>query len=140
MTFAKACCGDLAMGIGYPDKITELMTTFLDVQSRRAQVISSNIANADTPEYIAKQLEFDDFLKEAAQNALKPTPTDSGQSLSSSPSVVERIPTAVGIDGNTVEVGKEMTELTETGMQFLSGTKILQSRLRTLRTAIREGK
>lgn len=129
------------MGIGYPDKITELMTTFLDVQSRRAQVISGNIANADTPEYIAKQLEFDDFLKEAAQNALKPGTSDTvGLSLNSSPSVTERIPTTVGLDGNTVEVGKEMTELTETGMQFLSGTKILQSRLRTLRTAIREGK
>jgi flagellar basal body rod protein FlgB len=46
----------------------------------------------------------------------------------------------VGIDGNTVEVGKETIELTETGMQFLSGTKILQSRLRTLHTAIKEGK
>lgn len=128
------------MGFGYPDKITELMTTFLDVQSRRAQVISGNIANADTPDYIAKRLEFDDFLKEAARNALTRRTDDTQQGISSSPSIVERIPTTVGIDGNTVEVGKEISELTETGMQFLSGTKILQSRLRTLRTAIKEGK
>lgn len=128
------------MGFGYPDKITELMTTFLDVQSRRAQVISGNIANADTPDYIAKKLEFDDFLKEAARNALTPGVNSSEQSMNSSPSIIERIPTTVGVDGNTVEVGKETTELTETGMQFLSGTKILQSRLRTLRTAIKEGR
>lgn len=129
------------MGFGYPDKITELMTTFLDVQSRRAQVISGNIANADTPNYIAKKLEFDDFLKEAAHNALKPGASgDSKSLLSALPGIVERIPTTVGVDGNTVEVGKETIELTETGMQFLSGTKILQSRLRTLHTAIKEGK
>ena len=128
------------MGFGYPDKITELMTTFLDVQSRRAQIISGNIANADTPDYIAKHLEFDEFLKEATRNALNPKANNSEQSLISSPSIAERVPTTVGIDGNTVEVGKEITELTETGMQFLSGTKILQSRLRTLRTAIKEGK
>ena len=52
------------------DGITDLLTKYLDVQSRRAQVISGNIANADTPDYVAQELEFGDYLREAAHEAL----------------------------------------------------------------------
>jgi flagellar basal-body rod protein FlgB len=123
------------------DGITSLLTKFLDVQSRRAEVVASNLANADTPGYIAKELDFADYMRDAAEAALNPS-TSSNQSKSfiEMPRVVEQTPGAIGIDGNTVDTGREMSTLAETGMQYLAGTQLLQSRLRTLRSAIREGR
>jgi flagellar basal-body rod protein FlgB len=54
--------------------------------------------------------------------------------------VVEESGNATGIDGNTVDMGREMSTLAEAGMDYLSGVQLLQSRLRTLRSAIREGR
>ena len=122
------------------DGITNLLQNYLDVQSRRAEVISGNIANADTPNYIAKKLEFNDYLRDAARNAMQPNQNSSNAGLSSSLRVVDQDSEVVGLDGNTVDTGREMAELAQTGNSFTFGAKMLQSRLRLLRMAIREGK
>lgn len=125
------------------DRITSLLTTFLDVQSRRAEVVSSNIANAETPGYHAKELDFSSYLQRAARDASSPSSLLAGDSRTSldAPRVIEQaMPDVVRLDGNTVDTGREMSTLAETGMQYLTGTQLLQSRLRTLRTAIREGR
>ena len=123
------------------DNITNLLQTFLDVQSRRAQIISGNIANAETPGYTAKKLEFEEFLNEAARRAnLPPSRRAEFTASDNSLQVVEQTPTKIGLDGNTVDVGREMAELAQTGVQFNLGAKMLQSRIRLLRTAINEGR
>lgn len=120
------------------DNVTNLLHKFLDVQSQRTQVIAGNIANADTPNYNAKEFRFEDFLREAAQQSELPV---SRQTDYLSPTqIVEQIPTVIGLDGNTVDVGHEMSELAQAGTSFNFGSKMLQSRLRTLRMAIREGR
>lgn len=122
------------------DNITNLLQTFMDVQSRKAQVIAGNIANADTPGYVAKELDFNDYMKEAAyQSSLPDSQQDWGR-LSSEPRIVDQVPTSIGLDGNTVDTGREMAELAQTGGNFNFGAKMLQSRLRLLRSAIREGR
>jgi|1185.fasta_scaffold1183113_1 flagellar basal-body rod protein FlgB len=122
------------------DGITSLLTKFLDVQSRRAEVVASNLANADTPGYIAKEVDFADYMRNAAQEALNPSSSSQSKSFIEMPRVVEQTPGTIGIDGNTVDAGREMSTLAESGMQYLAGTQMLQSRLRTLRSAIREGR
>lgn len=123
------------------DNITNLLQKYLDVQSRRTQVIAGNIANADTPGYIAKQLDFDSYLKNAARQASRP---GSQQEENSSPvselRVIEKDSPAIGLDGNTVDTGREMSELAQAGTSFNFGAKMLQSHLRMIRTAIREGR
>ncbi|MEP6904166.1 MAG: flagellar basal body rod protein FlgB [Actinomycetota bacterium] len=121
------------------DNITNLLQSFLDVQSRRAQVIAGNIANTDTPGYVAKDLDFDDYLQEAAQQSSLPLSKQNSSSLSQ-PRVVDQPITVMGLDGNTVDMGSEMAKMAQTGTNFNFGAKMLQSRLRLLRTAIREGK
>ncbi|NNE65140.1 MAG: flagellar basal body rod protein FlgB [Pyrinomonadaceae bacterium] len=123
------------------DNITNLLQTFLDVQSRRAQIISSNIANADTPGYVAKELDFEDFLRDAASKVNLPQSTlaDSGDSVAAL-RTVDQTPTKIGLDGNTVDAGREMAELAQTSINFNLGAKMLQSRLRLLRAAIHEGR
>ena len=122
------------------DNITNLLQTFLDVQSRKAQVIAGNIANADTPNYTAKELDFKDYLQEAARQSSLPESEQNWDDFAAAPRIVEQTPTAIGLDGNTVDPGREMAELAQTGSNFTFGAKMLQSRLRLLRTAIREGK
>lgn len=130
------------MELALNDGITSLLTKFLDVQSRRAEIVASNLANADTPGYAALELDFSDFMKNAAREALQPSGQSNNQSKGfiEMPSVRQQTPTMVGIDGNTVDAAREMSTLAETGMQYLTGTQLLQSRLRTLRSAIREGR
>jgi len=120
------------------DNITSLLGSFLDVQSRRAEVVAGNLANADTPGYVARELDFGDFLREAAAQSLAPNQTERKELAQ--PRVVDQQASTIGIDGNTVDPGREMSTLAEAGTKYLEGTQLLQMRLRTLRAAIREGK
>ncbi len=129
-----------SMDLKSTDNVTSLLQTFLDVQSRRSQVIAGNIANADTPGYVAKELDFADYLSEAARQSSLPLSKQNDRGLSSEPRIVEQTPTTIGLDGNTVDAGREMADLAQAGSNFNFGAKMLQSRLRLLRTAIREGR
>ena len=122
------------------DRLTDSLEHYMDLLSARQKVVASNIANVDTPGYIAKELDFSDFLRNAATESLTPATAQTPQRNLSGPRVVEQQPTTIGLDGNTVDPGREMSTMAEAGMKYLEGTQILQMRLRTLRTAIREGK
>ncbi len=124
------------------DKMTTLLTEFLDVQSRRAQVVAGNLANADTPGYIAQEVEFSDYLNQAADVALKPGVANQNQTAQATASlrVIPQNNRLPGLDGNNVDTGQEMVTLSDAGVRFLSGTTMMQSRLRLLRAAIREGR
>lgn len=128
------------MGILGTDNVTNLLQTFLDVQSLRSQTIAGNIANADTPGYIAKEVDFEQFLKDAARESSLPPYQQNQLKMTGRPNVIEQPMTTVGMDGNTVDTGREMAELAQAGSSFNFGAKMLQSRLRLLRTAIREGR
>jgi flagellar basal body rod protein FlgB len=54
--------------------------------------------------------------------------------------IVEQPRITISLDGNSVDTAREMSTLADAGMKYLEGTQLLQMRLRTLRTAIREGK
>ncbi len=123
------------------DRITSLLTDYLDIQSRRAELVASNLANADTPNFRAQELDFQDYLRMAARNALAPQASRvTPPTLDQTPHVVEQTNNVPGIDGNSVDVGHEMATLAETGGQFVFGTQMLQAHFRTLRLAIREGR
>ncbi len=120
------------------DRITNLLTQFLDVHSRRAQIVASNLANSDTPGFQSQELEFRDYLQQATEEAL--TPGSFGTGTEHTPRVVAQNTRVVGLDGNNVDAGQEMATLSNAGMNYLTGTTMLQSRIRTLRMAIREGR
>lgn len=121
------------------DQITNLLNSFLDIQSRRTQLIASNLANADTPGFTSKDLDFKDFLHEAAENVINPN-LNNDLLPKSELKVINQLSNAVGIDGNTVDTSKEMASLADAGMQYTTGTQLLKSRWQMIRLAIREGK
>ncbi len=125
------------MGLPAIDNMTSLLSTFLDVQSRRSEVVAGNLANVDTPGYVAKELDFADFLRNAAQESLTTDTSQNHRAGISGLRIIEQQATTVGLDGNTVDAGREMSTLAEAGVKFLEGTQLLQMRLRTLRAAIR---
>lgn len=121
------------------DNITNLLQSFLDVQTRRAQVVAGNIANVDTPNYVAKDLDFENFLREAVKESERPFASQNFQALNQ-PTLVDQEITVMGLDGNTVDMGGEMAKMAQTGTNFNFGAKMIQSRFRLLRMAIREGR
>ena len=123
------------------DSVTSLLVRYLDTQSLRAQVVSTNIANADTPGFRAKEVDFAEYLRRAAYEAVNPNAPDAlFRAGADGPKLVEQLGNAIGIDGNTVDLGREMATLADAGGQYMTGIQLLQGRFRTLRTAIREGR
>jgi flagellar basal-body rod protein FlgB len=122
------------------DRFVNLLTDYLSVQSRRAEIVSANLANADTPGFKAGELEFAEYLREAALGAVSPRSAIDGESLERLMGVVEQEGNATGINGNNVDTLREMATLANAGGQFSFGAQMLQSRFRTLRAAIREGR
>lgn len=114
------------MELPIADSITSLLRTFLDVQSRRAELASSNIANSETPGYTAKELDFAAFLRHAAQEALAPRAARApAASLAAQPRVRLQGQAPLRLDGNNVDPAREMATLAEAGTQFLTGVQLL---------------
>lgn len=99
---------------------------YLSYLSRRQEAIASNIANADTPGYKTRDVNSPaDFSKTFAQ----------AQSLLvETPDLVSRN------DGNNVSMDREARLLSETSMKFNLATQILRGEIKSIRTAIEEGR
>ena len=116
----------------------------LRFRALRNQVLSSNIANADTPNYKARDLEFADALKGARQESLGMTQTSDlhkqawGTSRDGGKTMY-RIPTQPTLDGNTVEMDVEQAAFAENALQYRASLAFLDGKIRTLRYALKGG-
>ncbi len=109
-------------------------------------VISSNIANADTPNYRADQRTFNDFYQQRIQasTSVSLQQTNRKHLLGSSEQVLnlngfKRSNDAQRMDGNTVNVEREMSALAENQLMYELNMKIIQGRLGSIANAIKEG-
>jgi flagellar basal-body rod protein FlgB len=103
---------------------------FLDIASYRNTVVSSNMANVDTPGYRTRDV---DFRAELLRSA-------SGDSESVMPVARELRGLPERPDGNNVSMDRESLILAENQMQFRMGVDVLKSEFRRLLSAINEGK
>ena len=95
--------------------------------SERQKLVSSNIANADTPGYHTKDIDF----RAEFQNAMEGE-SDSG------PSVIEpNLP--VKADGNNVDLDREARLLSENAMRFAIATNFARGDIATLKAAMQGG-
>ncbi len=108
----------------------------------RNQVLSSNIANADTPNYKARDLDFGAALKGAREQSLSLTRTSDlhkqawGTNEIGARSVY-RVPSQPSLDGNTVSVDVEQAAFAENALQYRASLAFLDGSIRTLKYAIR---
>ena len=113
----------------------------LAVRAKRAEVISSNIANADTPGYKAKDMDFTAALAQASQKQ------QSGMSRTHAKHFDIRTELNNGVqyrtpdqpdtgDGNTVDAQVERNLYLENSMQYQASIQFLSGRIKGLKKAI----
>ena len=114
----------------------KVLERFINFTSMRHGIITSNIANADTPEYKAKDVSFQKNLD--AEMELRTTDpkhiTVSENSLQREKETGTSNPWA---DGNTVELDMEVAKMTENAMLFQAGISMLTTKIRMFKNAIR---
>jgi flagellar basal-body rod protein FlgB len=118
----------------------------LAVRARRAELLAANLANSDTPNYKARDIDFRALLG-AAQTAdgesrvtLAATHgahLQAGGAGSADGELMDRVPTQPSIDGNTVDPQAEYAAFAQNAIQYQASLTFLSSRIKTLLTAIR---
>lgn len=115
----------------------------LKVRARRAEIISNNIANQDTPGFKARDLNFKEILQEADRirkgQSLERTNAKHlqiGQGLRDF-DLKYRIPNQPSVDGNTVDSQLEVNAFMENNMRYQASLQFLDGNIKGLRKAIR---
>lgn len=113
----------------------------LQVKARRLEVLSQNIANADTPNYKARDLDFKQMLRKAHDPDMILTSTQPGHHSHGQPSgtlgLKYRNPFNTSFDGNTVEMSVEQANYGQAAGQYQATLNFLESRVSSLRRALR---
>ena len=116
----------------------------LKFRALRNQVLSSNIANADTPGYKARDLDFGSALNAARQGTLKLAQTSELHAKAWNTSrhggeLMYRVPMQPSLDGNTVETDVEQAAFAENALQYRTSLSFVDSHFRKLKFAIKGG-
>ena len=112
----------------------------LSLRSRRNEILASNIANAATPHYKARDIDFDEQMKRYQnEGPIKVTHSDH---------LPVGMPTGIGkakyrdnispsLDGNTVELSVEQMQFAENSMRYQTTLQFLSGKIGTLMSAIK---
>jgi len=129
------------------DKTTDALATSLRMRQIRHNVTTANIANAETPGYHAKKMEFEDALARALDldgaQSLSATHGDhfsSGGTSTVAGEIFDNPDVAINNDGNTVDVEKEMSALAENSILYKSALQLINKKMAALKYAVSEGR
>lgn len=103
----------------------------LELRSQRLAMLASNIANAATPNYKARDIDFQKALSDATGN--------SGMTASQAADahLGYRVPLETSLDGNTVELSTEQNQFAENALHYKTTLSFLEGRIGTIMTALR---
>lgn len=128
------------------DDMLNFNTQALRVREQRQQVLASNIANADTPNYKARDLDF----KTALEGALQNTPAAGGTALATTApghlvgnpgaaaeaGLLYRTPAQGSVDGNTVNMDSERAAFTDNAVHYEFNLTRISQQIKTMMAAI----
>ena len=119
------------------NNLVDFIESQLTFASRRQQAFSANIANADTPGYRAQDVRFESQMQlfsmaKTSGRHITPQQDDSRFWMFD-------VDTKAKPNGNTVDLDRELTQVTKNGLQFITLMQFLQSKIQTLRSSISEG-
>ena len=111
----------------------------LGLRSKRMEVLARNIANADTPHFKAKDVDFRSVLKQTREDALNSTHNMHMKIAMEEDSGGEkyRIPFNASFDGNTVEMNVEQAKFGQVAADYQTTLNILENRVSGIRRALR---
>jgi flagellar basal-body rod protein FlgB len=111
----------------------------LILRERRNEVLASNIANAATPNFKARDFDFETALAQASAGG--PLRQGDARHLSAATArdgtMGYRVPVTASLDGNTVEPGVEQMEFSENTLRYQTSLQLLNRRISGLMTAIK---
>jgi flagellar basal-body rod protein FlgB len=111
----------------------------LTARSQRVEVIAQNIANADTPNFKARDVDFKKVFKSTLEDVMKIT---HGKHMAlavdeSADGMMYRNPFNVAFDGNTVELNVEQAQYGKAAAEYQATVNFLQDKIGGLRKALR---
>lgn len=98
----------------------------LELRSQRMGLIAANIANAATPGFKAKDIDFSAALQRASSTA------ETGEAPT-----LYRVPVMPSLDGNTVELQNEQLAFSENAVGYSTTLEFIRGRVDTLKRALR---
>lgn len=119
-----------------------LLSKALSLRAERHQLLASNVANADTPNYKARDFDFAKAMEGAmsgrsgvhlARTSGAHLDGSSGTGLAS---MQYRSPSQSAVDGNTVDMDIERAQISENAIQYEVLTRLVSDRIQAMRTAI----
>jgi flagellar basal-body rod protein FlgB len=114
----------------------------LQLRARRGELLASNLANADTPNYKARDLDFKAALSRAQDGQSVSTATTHAKHIGAQQEqagtrTLYRVPSAPSLDGNTVDAQVEQAQFAENAVRYRASLRFLSGKIQGLMTAIR---
>jgi flagellar basal-body rod protein FlgB len=137
--------------LGKLDNYLLFNETALSLREKRQAVLASNIANADTPNYKARDIDFSANLQAAMQRASTPQPLNTtagkhfprppqdGSTLPDGTPLLYRTPAQGAVDGNTVDMDVERNNFADNALRYEAGVTFINSQIKGLLAAIQGG-
>lgn len=126
------------------DNVFGIHTQALELYSQRSSVLAANLANADTPNYKARDIDFKGILSRASakkSDASTMKATQAGHiGMSSNALSTERFyrqPDQPSLDGNTVEVQKEQAAFADNAMRYMATLRFVTGKVQGIMLALR---
>jgi flagellar basal-body rod protein FlgB len=137
--------------LGKLDEFMRFNETALSLRSQRQTVLASNIANADTPNYKARDVDFtaalqgalarggpDQPLKTTAQKHF-PAPQQAAGTLADGTPLQYRGIVQGAVDGNTVDMDVERNQFADNALRYEAGITLINAQIKGLMSAIQGG-
>ena len=117
----------------------------LTLRAERQRIIASNIANADTPGYVARDLNFAQALREATSNAAISGAPELGSSDLNGSATSARVarnlvyatPSQTNLDNNTVDMDRERASFAENAIKYESTLRFVNGQVKTMMDAMK---
>ncbi|MBI4937468.1 MAG: flagellar basal body rod protein FlgB [Nitrosomonadales bacterium] len=127
------------------DGVLQFHRVALGLRAARQELLASNIANADTPNYKAKDIDFAGALQGALGSGAAKLPVaataprhlggTSGETVLGVP-VMYRMPAQASADGNTVEMDVERAQFADNALRYEAGVRFVSDEIKSVLIAI----
>lgn len=114
------------------DKMMQFQTDALRLRSYRQELLSANIANADTPNY--KAVDFD--FAQALQTAKTAGASGGDPSAQQAPTLLYHNPAQSSLDGNSVEMDAERAKFADNTVRYEAAMHVLTAQIKTMLAAL----
>jgi flagellar basal-body rod protein FlgB len=124
------------------DNIFGIHERALVLRSQRAEVLSTNLANADTPGYQARDFDFKAMLNREMSGGVHMRTTHAGhiqseQGVVPPAQLLYRVPSQPSLDGNTVDTEREHAAFGANAIEYQASLSFINSKISGLRKALK---